>query len=87
MSGRGAMWMADTMVELLQAAIRVDGREGMRCYCVSLLWSSGVSQSYVVFETEFPRAAKRIQATMDATKDMNVTERLRYIQGNLGWRK
>lgn len=75
------------MVELTQAELLVDGREGMRCYCVSLRWSSGISSRYVVFETEFPRAAKRIQETIDATKDMNVTERLRYIQGKMEeWR-
>jgi len=67
------------MVELIQAELQVDGREGMRCYCVSLRWSSGVSHSMVIFETEFPKKAKQIQDIMDATKDMTVSQRLKYI--------
>lgn len=67
------------MVELIEAHLQVDGREGMRCYCVSLRWSSGVSHTMVIFETEFPKKAKQIQDIMDATKDMSITDRLKYI--------
>lgn len=71
------------MVELLEANLQVSGREGVRCYWASLRWSSGVSKQYVIFETEFPKLAKRIQELMDVTKEMNVSERLRHIQEKL----
>lgn len=72
--------MGMKMVELIQANLQVDGREGVRCYCVSLRWSNGLSSTMVVFENEFPKKAKQIQDIIDATKEMTVTQRLSYIQ-------
>ena len=72
--------MRAKMVELIQANLQVDGREGVRCYCVSLRWSNGVSSTMVVFENEFPKKAKQIQDIIDATKEMSVIDRLRYIE-------